>query len=118
MKFAIVLAVSCSAAFFAEAVTAQLKKSPASYAQIVADTRAINNENELMSKMTARTVELDLVPFGRGLDAFYQRGKKADEIAFTCSKPYIGGRTSAMIARTEASGDGGRFYHLDSCTAQ
>ncbi|RZI60506.1 MAG: hypothetical protein EOP14_00965 [Pseudomonas sp.] len=115
MKFAIVFAASCSAAFFADAAYAQHQASPVTYAQVAADTRAISNEHQLTIKMVARTVVLDLVPFGQGSDAFYQRGKKADEIAFTCSKHYIGGPTQAVIVQTEPGGDGGRFYHLDSC---
>jgi hypothetical protein len=115
MKFAIVFAASCSAAFLADAAYAQTQASLATYAQVVADTRATSNEHQLTNKMVARMVALDLVPFGQGSDAFYQRGKKADEIAFTCSKHYTGGPTQAMIVRTEPGGDGGRFYHLDSC---
>lgn len=60
---------------------------------------------------------LDAVPFGSGSDAFYQRGKKADEIAFACIVKYKGSLAKAVIVRTESSGDGGRFYHLDHCTA-
>lgn len=115
MKFAIVFAASCSAAFLADAAHAQPQTSPATYAQVVADTRAIGNEHQLMNSMVARTVVLDLVRFGRDSNAFYERGKKADEIAFTCSQHYTGGPTQAVIARTEPGGDGGRFYHLDSC---
>lgn len=119
MKFAIIFASICSIATLADTARAQPNTPPATYAQIVADTRAISNEYELMSKMGARPVTLDLVPFGRSSDAFYQRGKKSDEIAFVCPNAnWKGGPTKAMIVRTEAGGDGGRFYHLNNCASK
>jgi hypothetical protein len=116
MKFGILLAAVCSVATVADVACAQPNTPPSTYAQIASDTRKLQNEYELMTRMGARPVVLDLVPFGGGSDAFYQRGKKADEIAFVCPNAgYKGGPTTAMIVRTEAGGDGGRFYHLDRC---
>lgn len=116
MKFGILLASLCSIATLADVACAQPTAPPSTYAQVAADTRSTSSEYELMTKMGARPVLLDLVPFGGSSDAFYQRGKKADEIAFVCPNRYKGGPTKAMIVRTEAGGDGGRFYHLDHCT--
>lgn len=116
MKFGILLASLCSIATLADVACAQPGTPPATYAQIAADTRAITDEYQLMNRMGALPVQLDLVPFGGGSDAFYQRGKKADEIAFVCLNKHKGGPTKAVIVRTESGGDGGRFYHLDHCT--
>lgn len=116
MKFAILFASICSIASLADIARAQPNIPPATYSQIVVDTRAASSEYELMNKMGARPVVLDLVPFGQSSDAFYQRGKKSDEIAFVClNASWKGGPTKAMIVRTEAGGDGGRFYHLNNC---
>lgn len=114
MKFGLLLATLCSVVTIAD-VCAQPTAPASNYAQIAADTRKIQNEYELMTRMGARPVVLDLVPFGGGSPDFYQRGKKADEIAFVCPNKYAGGPTRAMIVRTESGGDGGRFYHLDNC---
>jgi len=117
MKFGILFASLCSIATLADVACAQPTAPVSTYAQIAADTRALTSEYELMNRMGARPVVLDLVPFGGGSDSFYQRGKKNDEIAFVCpNKGYKGGPTKGMIVRTEAGGDGGRFYHLDNCS--
>ena len=116
MKFGILLASLCSTATIADVACAQPTAPPGNYAQIAADTRAITDEYQLLNRMGARPVLLDLVPFGGSSDAFHQRGKKADEIAFVCPNKYKGGPTKAMIVRTEAGGDGGRIYRLNNCT--
>ena len=108
--------VAC--AFLALSATAQTLASPppATYNQILVDTQRITNEYQLMTIIGARAVALDLVGFGKGSDAFFQRGHRQDEIGFVCmNTTFKGGAMTGTIVRTEVSPDTGRFYFLKDC---
>jgi hypothetical protein len=106
---------------FNEAPKILLAKPVLTYPQFIAEVKASDgNKNEMIDRVVARRVVLNLKPYGDG--NFYIN--RQHEIGFTCTQAdpkFLGGTISGMVVRFDDGdvgdvGDGPSIFVLDNCT--